>query len=74
MLDKMARIVILNEKSPLKLEINGVIKSICRCGLSKNFPICDSSHKTIVEDDNKLYQYINGEKIEIEKLFQEELK
>ncbi len=72
----MARIVILEEKSPLKIEINGIVRSICRCGLSKNFPICDATHKTIVEEDGKIYKYVNGEKKEIDlnRLFQEELK
>jgi len=31
---------------------------MCGCGLSKNQPFCDSTHKTThIEDPNKLYWY-----------------
>lgn len=33
-------------------------KDICMCGLSKNQPYCDQSHKlTLDEDEDKLYVY-----------------
>ncbi|MCC6608740.1 MAG: CDGSH iron-sulfur domain-containing protein [Burkholderiales bacterium] len=54
----MARIVKRTWHEPYKLVIGGEEKHICRCGLSKNQPFCDGSHKlTRTEDDNKLYWY-----------------
>lgn len=43
-------------------------KFICMCGLSKNQPFCDSSHKkTLNEDEKKLYWYgEDGKQEEIE--------
>ena len=50
----MARIVIKEEKSPIQLGSQW----ICRCGLSKNQPDCDASHKmTTDEEDGKVYVY-----------------
>ena len=54
----MARIVKRTWHEPLKLSIGGQDIHICRCGLSKNQPYCDGSHKlTTTEDESRLYWY-----------------
>lgn len=37
--------------------LNGrTVVSICRCGLSKNKPICDGAHKGVFEDEAKAFE------------------
>jgi len=57
-------------KSDLRpLEITPQEKSvwICMCGLSKNQPFCDGSHKSIApEEDGKIYEYdAGGHRVEV---------
>ncbi|MEA3194459.1 MAG: hypothetical protein QOD26_2792 [Betaproteobacteria bacterium] len=54
----MARIVKRTPSEPTKYVIDGKEHWFCKCGLSKNQPYCDGSHKmTKTEEPGKLYWY-----------------
>src|SRR3954464_5727541 len=54
----MARIVRRTPQEPTKYVIDGKEVWLCKCGLSKNQPYCDGSHKiTKGEEGGKLYWY-----------------
>ena len=54
----MARIVKRTPQEPTKFVIDGKEQWFCKCGLSKNQPYCDGSHKlTRGEEAGKLYWY-----------------
>jgi len=54
----MARLVKRTNTTPLKVNMDGQEQWLCRCGLSKNQPFCDGSHKlTRSEEPGKLYWY-----------------
>ncbi len=58
----MARLVKHEEQAPLEVKA-GESKWVCMCGLSRNKPFCDGSHKqTATEEKGKLYRYENGRK------------
>jgi CDGSH-type Zn-finger protein len=54
----MARIVRFTATGPIKIDPQDKPLFICACGLSKNFPHCDGSHKpSRSEEAGKLYVY-----------------
>ncbi|MGI0086434.1 MAG: CDGSH iron-sulfur domain-containing protein [Nitrosotalea sp.] len=62
----MVRLVRKDATGPMKIKVGDEIKWICMCGLSKNQPFCDASHKKIDEESGKLYMYNkDGKRIEI---------
>ena len=55
----MARLVKRTATGPYKVEVGTEAKFICGCGLSRNQPFCDGTHKTTArtEEVGKLYWY-----------------
>lgn len=53
----MARLVRHTATGPFKIEAQPKPIFICQCGLSKNLPYCDGSHKPLKEEPGTLYVY-----------------
>jgi CDGSH-type Zn-finger protein len=68
----MARLVKRTPNQPTKFVIDGKDQWFCKCGLSKDQPYCDGSHKlTNGEEPGKLYWYDDaGQRHEVPDGFQ----
>jgi len=66
----MSRLIKHIQNSPVEVKVGGDSKWICRCGLSKNQPFCNGTHKkTLDEDSSKLYAYDEaGNRVEIKEV------
>jgi CDGSH-type Zn-finger protein len=65
----MSRLVEHDRKAPYEIaEGTELPLYICACGLSKNLPFCDGSHKrTRDEEDTGLYRYDDSARVKVEK-------
>ncbi len=62
----MSRLIKHDEQHPCEIKVSGESKWICMCGLSKNKPLCDGSHKKTKDEENgKLYEYEGDTRIEV---------
>lgn len=64
----MTRLVKKEESQPMEIKVGDESKYICMCGLAKNQPMCDGTHKKITnEEEGKTYLYNDdGNKKEIQ--------
>ncbi|MCS7264758.1 MAG: CDGSH iron-sulfur domain-containing protein [Armatimonadetes bacterium] len=54
----MARLIRSERNRPYLIQVGGQNVAICACGLSKNKPYCDGTHKiTRDESEGQLYAY-----------------
>jgi CDGSH-type Zn-finger protein len=67
----MSRLIEHERKTPYEIaEGTELPVYICACGLSKNKPFCDGSHKrTRDEEDSALYAYDGNSRIKVEKQY-----
>lgn len=67
----MARLVRHDAQGPKEVKTeNGDSVWVCMCGLSKNKPLCDGSHKrTKDEKQGALYSYDDNGRVEIRNMY-----
>ena len=64
----MARLIRHESDGPTEVKPSDKSTWVCMCGLSKNAPLCDGSHKLArqQEQEGKLYHYEGDQAIEVE--------
>lgn len=63
---KMARLAYNDKKEPYELKDAKAPLWVCGCGLSKNKPFCDGSHKRCQDEEhNALYLYDDKSRVKI---------
>lgn len=62
----MARLIRHEATSPHEIKPSDKSTWVCMCGLSKNYPLCDGSHKAArtQEQPGKTYKYVDGKPVE----------
>lgn len=54
----ISRVIVKEDQGPKEITKEDVGKWLCQCGLSKNQPYCDGSHKKTQEEEaGKTYKY-----------------
>ncbi len=63
----MARVIRHDENGPVEIKPSDKSVFVCMCGLSKNKPFCDGSHKLCRQQEQagKLYRYDGDTAIEM---------
>ena len=64
------RRILKSASQPLEIKPQEKSVFVCMCGLSKNQPYCDGSHKAVTgEEDGKTYEYdAQGHRREVDSL------
>ena len=67
----MSRLVRHDAKQPALIQVGEKVVAVCQCGLSKNKPFCDGSHKkTQDEAEHQTYMYdAEGNRVRVDDLF-----
>ncbi|MCY0883571.1 CDGSH iron-sulfur domain-containing protein [Acidianus infernus] len=67
----MARLVKHDRNRPYMIKAdNGQVFYICACGLSRNKPFCDGSHKrTLDEEEGSVYVYDENGRIKLQNFY-----
>jgi CDGSH iron-sulfur domain-containing protein 3 len=61
----MARIVIKKAHEPMEIKKDSWV---CMCGLSKNQPFCDSSHKKTTDEGDDTFFYSDSDRFEVDEI------
>lgn len=65
----MPRRITLSATGPIRIDPQDKPVFVCGCGLTRNYPFCDGTHKTCKdEEEGKVYEYDEqGHRREVER-------